>query len=98
MTNTAPETQTCPFCYTEMDARAEVCPNCLATKDTTPEWAKRLKIYWSAAVVIFIGLALTFIDGKGMNWWGVPFVGVGVFFLLKARKVDVSDVIWHRKE
>ncbi len=45
MTDATAETQTCPFCYTEMDARADVCPSCQATKDTTPEWAMRLDFY-----------------------------------------------------
>lgn len=98
MTDATAETQACPFCYTEMDARADVCPSCQATKDTTPEWAKRFDIYKTGAIAVIVGLGLMFIDGKGIWWWGSPFVLIGCFFLFRAHKFDVSEVLWHRKE
>lgn len=36
MTVNVPDTQTCPFCYTELDARAVVYGKCQAVEDLTP--------------------------------------------------------------
>ncbi len=98
MTDTTPESQTCPFCYTEMDARADVCPSCQATKDRTPEWVKRLGIYKMGALIVFLGIMAMFAFSKAIWWWGAPIVLLGVFVLLRAHKFDVSEVVWHRKE
>lgn len=98
MTDATAETQTCPFCYTEMDARADVCPSCQATKDTTPEWAKRLDIYKMGALIVFLGFMAMYAFSKAIWWWGFPIVLFGIFILFRAHKVDVSEVLWHRKE
>jgi ribosomal protein L40E len=98
MTDATAETQTCPFCYTELDARATVCGQCGAVKDLTPTWMSRLKFYGLSVGLILVGLLLAFVDGKGINWWAVPFVVIGAAFLAMGRKVDLSDQLWHRKE
>ena len=98
MSNTKSKTQTCPFCYAELDARAVVCGNCQAVKDITPAWTSRLKFYGLSVGLVLIGLFLAFVDGKGINWWAVPFVVIGAAFLVMGRKVDLSDQLWHRKE
>jgi len=98
MTDATAETQTCPFCYTELDARATVCGQCGAVKDLTPAWMSRLKFYGLSVGLILVGLFLAFVDGKGINWWAVPFVVIGAAFLVMGRKVDLSNQLWHRKE
>jgi hypothetical protein len=47
---------------------------------------------------VLIGLFLAFVDGKGINWWAVPFAVIGAAFLVMGRKVDLSNQLWHRKE
>ena len=58
MTDATAETQTCPFCYTELDARATVCGQCGAVKDLTPAWMSRLKFYGLSVGLILVGLVL----------------------------------------
>lgn len=94
----SPGMQSCPFCYTELDARATVCSHCHAVKDLTPAWMSRLKFYALSIGLVLVGLFLAFVDGKGINWWGVPFIVIGAVFLVMGRKVDLSNQLWRRKE
>lgn len=95
MTETTPDLQTCPFCYTEMNARTEVCPNCQAVKEITPAWVERLKAYGMGVGLVLLGLFLTFVDGRTVNWWAVPIILFGAFFLSQTHKVEVPDAVWH---
>ncbi len=95
---TTPETQTCPFCYTELDSRATVCSHCQAVKDITPMWMVRLKFYGIGLGLLLGGLFFAFVDGRGVNWLAVVFAIIGAVFLVMRPKFDLTNPLWRRKE
>lgn len=97
MTDTIPHTQTCPFCYAELDARAVTCGQCQAVKDTRPDWVKRMYIYKPGGLILFIGLFLFIINDGGIRWLGLPFILFGAGVLYKGYTIDLSNETWHRK-
>lgn len=94
----AGETRDCPYCYAQLDVRADVCGHCHAYRDTASPWARRMNVYRAGGMVFLIGLFITFIDGTDITWVGVPFLLLGTFFLARTHKLDLSQEIWHRKE
>jgi hypothetical protein len=64
MTDAAPENQTCPFCYAEIDARATVCGMCGAAKYMPPpRWAG---IFFGLLLAVF---GIAFMSGGGAGLW-----------------------------
>lgn len=99
MTDTAQETQTCPFCYTELDARATVCSNCHAVKDMTPPGVARVKFFFLGGLLAFFGFGTTFVGtGGGPSMWGVPLILLSALILFWAWRADLSHQPWHRKK
>ena len=95
------ETQTCPFCATEMPAIATVCPSCNARKgyylvggiEKTP-WKSRFD---GIKALLGCGLVGIFVVMFGAyTWIGWSFFGLGfLIFILEFRAASLPPA-WHR--
>lgn len=94
-----PETQTCPFCYAELDARAVVCSHCHAEKDITSGWFERVKLIFFGCGLGLMGLGLIFVgSGGGPSMWGIPLLIFSALIFIWAWRMDLSETLWRRKK
>lgn len=95
----APDMQTCPFCYTELDARATVCSLCQAEKDILPSWFERGKVIFLGCALAFMGLGTVFVGtGSGPSMWGIPLLIFSALIFIWAWRMDISETLWRRKK
>lgn len=95
------ETQTCPFCATEMPAVAIVCPSCNARKGyssagriTQTPWGMRFD---GIKALLGCGLAgILMLTLGAYSWIGWSFIGFGVFIFILELYFATFPPAWHR--
>jgi hypothetical protein len=94
----SPGMQSCPFCYTELDARATVCSHCHAEKEPAPGWFGRFKLIAIGLIMAAFGYDTMFPGlSRTPNMWGVPFFVLTAICFWMAWRLNFSERLWRRK-